>query len=294
MTEFTSGIGPDFMVLGGQRSGTTWLSHVLRQHPGVYSQPIKEIHYWDSIDPTHYSSENRRYEKLTGALRSIISGKGWGDILWYSKYFLPKMDDGWYHNLFKRHRHLGLVCGDITPSYALLSEPLVSHISKACTELKVVYIARDPVMRSWSHLTRRLAKKQGISPGDVSVSEYLEAVRNVPTIVEKSSHSTIVKKWKKAFGQDRFRVLWFDDLVSNPRSFIQEFSHFCDIPNHEFALEGGTAINQSSRGFDIPDVVRAELYEIFRPDMARLGAMLTSDIPLGWDRLHRTQLGITS
>lgn len=288
------GIGPDFMVVGGQRSGTTWLSHVLKQHPEVYSQPIKEIHYWDSIDPTHYSSENRRYTKLTSAFRSIISGKEWRNVSWYSKYFLQKMDDGWYHSLFRRPQHRGLVCGDITPSYALLSEPMVSHISEVCADLKVVYIARDPVMRSWSHLTRRLARKQGISPGDVAVSEYLEAVRNVPTIVEKSFHSTVVEKWEKTFGRDRFRVLWFDDLVSNPRSFLQEFLHFCNIPNHEFALEGGTAINQSSRGFEIPVAVRAELYEIFRTDMARLGAMLNSDIPLGWDRSHRIQLGITS
>ena len=288
------GIGPDFMVVGGQRSGTTWLHHVLRQHPGVYSQPIKEIHYWDSIDPTHYSSENRRYKRLPGAFRSIASGKGWKDILWYSKYFLRKMDDGWYDSLFEKHRHRGLLCGDITPGYALLSGPLVSHISEVCADLKVVYIARDPVMRSWSHLTRLLARMRGISPTDVSVREYLEAIRNVPTIVEKSFHSTVVEKWEKAFGRDRFRVLWFDDLVSNPRSFIQEFLHFCNIPNHEFALEGGTAINQSSRGFEIPQAVRAELYEVFQPDMARLSAMLTSDIPLGWDRAHRIELGISS
>ena len=38
---------PDFVVMGAARSGTTWLYHRLKRHPGIFVPPIKEIHYFD-------------------------------------------------------------------------------------------------------------------------------------------------------------------------------------------------------------------------------------------------------
>ena len=38
---------PDFLGIGAQKSGTTWLHHNLSQHPGVWMPPVKELHYFD-------------------------------------------------------------------------------------------------------------------------------------------------------------------------------------------------------------------------------------------------------
>src|SRR5688572_26171231 len=38
---------PNFLVIGAQKSGTTWLAEMLRQHPDVYTSPKKELHYFD-------------------------------------------------------------------------------------------------------------------------------------------------------------------------------------------------------------------------------------------------------
>ena len=39
---------PNFLVVGAQRAGTTWLDAILRQHPEIYL-PVKrkEIHFFD-------------------------------------------------------------------------------------------------------------------------------------------------------------------------------------------------------------------------------------------------------
>jgi hypothetical protein len=39
--------GPDFLILGAQRSGTTWLHKNLSAHPKLWMTPIKELHYFD-------------------------------------------------------------------------------------------------------------------------------------------------------------------------------------------------------------------------------------------------------
>ena len=42
-----SGRLPDFLCIGAQKSGTTWLYHNLKQHPQVWLPPVKELHYFD-------------------------------------------------------------------------------------------------------------------------------------------------------------------------------------------------------------------------------------------------------
>ena len=37
---------PDFVVIGAQKAGTTSLAAALRQHPGLYLPPSKELHYF--------------------------------------------------------------------------------------------------------------------------------------------------------------------------------------------------------------------------------------------------------
>ena len=50
---------PNFLVIGAPRSGTTWISRSIMQHPGVFVPRAKEIHYFD----THYSQGRDFYEE---------------------------------------------------------------------------------------------------------------------------------------------------------------------------------------------------------------------------------------
>lgn len=38
---------PDFLGIGAQKAGTTWLHEQLRAHPGIHLPPRKELHYFD-------------------------------------------------------------------------------------------------------------------------------------------------------------------------------------------------------------------------------------------------------
>lgn len=40
-------IKPNFLVIGAQRAGTTWLYECLREHPDIYLPEQKELHYFD-------------------------------------------------------------------------------------------------------------------------------------------------------------------------------------------------------------------------------------------------------
>lgn len=83
-TLYTSGIldyskmdFPDFLCVGTQKSGTTWLHANLMKHPDIYLPDFKEVHYFDRVQKKH-------------SLK-------------------------WYSNIFKRKGKN--IAGDITPAY---------------------------------------------------------------------------------------------------------------------------------------------------------------------------------
>ena len=46
-------VKPDFLIIGAQKCGTTWLWHILDQHPGTDLKNKKEIQYFSSSKNYH-------------------------------------------------------------------------------------------------------------------------------------------------------------------------------------------------------------------------------------------------
>lgn len=40
---------PDFLVIGAQKAGTSWLYRNLKYHKQVWLPPVKELHYFDTL-----------------------------------------------------------------------------------------------------------------------------------------------------------------------------------------------------------------------------------------------------
>jgi len=106
---------PDFIGLGAQRSGTTWLYSLIAAHPGVQGDAAKELHYF-------HRYWNRPF---TAA-----------DVLAYAQYF-PRRD--------------GLLAGEWSPGY--LSHFWVPPLlDSAAPDAKLLVSLRDPVERYRSGL----------------------------------------------------------------------------------------------------------------------------------------------
>jgi len=54
---------PDFMIIGSQKCGTTWLSEMLKKHPLIYIPKKKEIHFFDSFYDLGYFWYSYFFEK---------------------------------------------------------------------------------------------------------------------------------------------------------------------------------------------------------------------------------------
>ena len=99
-----------FLGLGAQKSGSTWLYFMLREHPGLYLPPVKELHFWDR-DRAH-------------------------GLDWYRAQFAPAPP--------------GTKAGEITPAYAILSHELIAEVRREFPDIRLLYLLRNPVERAWS------------------------------------------------------------------------------------------------------------------------------------------------
>lgn len=108
--------GPDFICIGEQKCGTTWLYHMLRQHPMV-ELPKKEIHFFNDAFGFHIGDKTSKYPK---------------GITWYRRQF-PEAE----------------VTGEVATNY-LWDEHTSARIHKHFPSVKIFAILRDPVERAYS------------------------------------------------------------------------------------------------------------------------------------------------
>ena len=162
----------NFLYLGGDKCGSTWIHHILDKHPQVSLALAKELFFFD-----------RFYAK---------------GMDWYSNQFPPPGTT----------RRQGEICHD----YLYSATALARIATDLPTDSVFLICLRDPVARSISHY--RYLLKIGHVKGD-----FPTAIVTHPQIISHSLYSEHVTRARNLLGKERVKVLWFDQLQSDPAGF---------------------------------------------------------------------------
>jgi hypothetical protein len=189
--------------VGAQKAGTSWIYRQLEPHPDFWMPPMKELHYLDNLNRTRRFGPPRcRDERDASFLENIknLSMRCHIDLESYGRLFCHKGP---------------LLSGDISPAYSTLSDEIIERVVNHFPNLKVIFLARDPVERAWSQLSMGMRLGM-ISPFDATDPD--EVIRNLlnPGVLIRSHPSKIVARWKRYVRPEHFRVFFFDDLKENP------------------------------------------------------------------------------
>ena len=196
-------VSPDFLCVGAQKAGTSWLYRQLEPHPDFWMPPVKELHYLDSLNRTRRRGPPRSKDERDACFLESIN-----DLSMRSHIDLDN-----YGRLF---RHKGaLLSGDISPAYSTLTDEIIERVVNHFPNLKVVFLARDPVERAWSQLS------MGVRLGMINkfdATDPEEVVCNLlnPGVLVRSHPSKIVARWRRYVRPKNFGVFFFDDLKENP------------------------------------------------------------------------------
>jgi hypothetical protein len=204
---------PDFLCVGAQKAGTSWLYRQVEAHSDFWMPPMKELHYLDNLNRTRRfrppRSTDARDVRFLDIMKNL-SAQSYLDLENYGRLF----------------QHKGaLLSGDVSPAYSKLSDEVIQRVINYFPNLKVIFIARDPVERAWSQLSMGVRLGM-ISPFDTKDAE--EVIRNLlnPGVLLYSHPSKIVARWKRYVRPENFRVYFFDDLKENPAELRQSILRF--------------------------------------------------------------------
>jgi len=255
--------GPDFLCIGAHKAGSTWLYQQLDSHPDFWMPPVKELHYFDQLSrveraaPPHCRDE--RDLRFLERLRSL-SAESCIDLENYGRLFEPKAS---------------LLSGDISPNYSTLTNEVIRQVVGYFPNLKVIFLARDPVERVWSHLSMEVHYRQ-IERFDTT--DINEVNRNLLRrgMLLRSYPSAVVARWKRYADPEQFRVYFFDDLQSNPAELRRSILCFLGADPDKPGSRLTADYNSWTRMEKLPltNKVRSHLAKFFKNELKTCAARL--------------------
>ena len=227
---------PDFVGIGAQKAGTTWLHRNLQAHPGVY-MPRKELHYFDrkANDPSNALTRLFGRGELDARWRRQVRHWAWvhlvkrpslRDLRWDLNFYMRPYNDAWYASVFEGKG--GRVAGEITPAYSTLDRQKVERIHGLMPDTKVIFFMRNPIERVWSQIVMSFDKKEKGSAPSVPVEQLLER-RGLQQIGRLSNYRRTLENWGEFYPEEQVFVGFLEDVHFAPAELLSRLYAFLGV-----------------------------------------------------------------
>jgi hypothetical protein len=252
---------PDFLIIGAQKAGTTFLYSVLRQHPQIIEPVHKEAHFFD-----------------------------------YDWNF----DKGLFHYKlnfdlsfrFKKSQKTF----EATPDY-LAHKEVPKRLSNYFPHIKMIMILREPVSRAYSawkmhHFLFQNHRKNSWLYDPRTFQNVVEDGLNEKSNgwdllnhVGRSLYGMQIENYMNYFEKDQFLILFQKDLEEAPQKVIYEICRFVNIEEFDllslnkndprFWENKSVVSNESVEQLPFQD----ELHEFYAEDKIRLEKIIDKRVP---------------
>ena len=266
---------PDFIGIGAQKAGTTWLYQNLRAHPEIWMPEEKEIHYFDEKIKLKGGiwtrlrgdspADQRWRRQVRVRLRRIPQDRSAGDLSWAFKYFLGRPDDDWYASLFGPGK--GKITGESTPDYSILNKAAISHVHDLMPGAKIIFMMRSPIERPWSVLNMgfRSRGEETESVPDETFDARLENRRKR----RMTSYLRTLKNWSTFYPEDQIFVGFLEDVRFFPEELLRRLHEFLGVTS-SFDYQVLRRRINSGRQSTMPTRSAARLSEVYRGQIRAL------------------------
>lgn len=188
---------PNFLIIGAQKAGTTWLAYQLDKHPEVYL-PKTEIHYFDK--GFNYSKGISWYEQH---FEKVTTEKAIGEK---TPEYLWANGEGWEDHLSNVHKNL------------------FETLPKA----KLIITLRNPVNRAVSAVNH-IIRSGRISPlhdiNELLVGSKQHLLKGYG-IIEKGIYYPQLLEYQKLYPEKQMLVLIFEEMIANPQKTLETVCEF--------------------------------------------------------------------
>ncbi|MGK0489110.1 MAG: hypothetical protein ACJAXB_002302 [Candidatus Endobugula sp.] len=215
---------PDFLCIGAQKSGTTWLYHQFRKHPQIWLTPVKELHYFDKPHINRYINHIHQRNQLGRFVRSLLkkfllsSNSGW-----MIHFIIGFRNDQYYTSLF-RPKH-NQISGEITPAYGKLDINAIQNIASLIPEAKIIYLLRNPVDRIWSAMNNYKRTRSDLK--EISIQQILDKKGDI--LFDHSNYFANLQRWMACYSSDQLFIGFFEEIELRPQQLLYSIYEFLEI-----------------------------------------------------------------
>ena len=243
--------GPDFIIAGASKSGTSSIHYYLSRHPQILLPHKKEIDFY-----------RKNFQR---------------GIEWYLAHF-PSLTD-----------REDFLTGEATPNYLRFPE-VPQRIKDTFPQVKIIILLRNPADRaiSWHYhklytgltnqdLTSAIAEEIE-RLASVSETEIINTGYYNPDNILSSLYIYKLKPWIELLGREKFLILKSEEFYSNPLRIMAKVFKFLGLPN--CPLENYPQVNAGSYN-QVDSDLRETLVNYFAPYNQQLEKYL--DIKFDWN-----------
>lgn len=198
---------PNFIIIGAQKAGTTWLAHMLRQHPNVF-MPQQEVHFFN-----------------------------------FKKNFNQGIN--WYKQHFKDAKP-GQVVGEKTPNYLWIASEeehrqagrkrhqanIHQSIAQTLPDVKLIVVVRNPVKRAISainHYRRHGEMSPLWSIDDVLFGKKRHIAQRYG-VFDMGRYHYQIQAYYQCFNPSQIMIVVFEEeITKNPERCLQKVCQFIGV-----------------------------------------------------------------
>ena len=202
---------PNFLIIGVQKGGTTWLHENLKSHPQIVLPNKKELEFFSY------------YQKK-------VEQNGWSEYLSH----INKIG-----NLIRTRKN-PIAIGEVTPSYFWSTSPErkwtnpprnfnsnipTSVLNTLGSRVKLIVSLRNPVDRAISAYLHHVRHNR-ILPKEQSILD----VGHLYGIVDMGFYYQHFQKWLEVFTIDNFKILLYEQNIKrNKQKTIEEVCEYLEV-----------------------------------------------------------------
>ena len=243
--------GPDFIIAGASKCGTSSIYYYLSRHPQILLPHKKEIDfYWQ-----HYKR----------------------GIDWYLAHF-PTISD-----------RSDFLTGEATPNYLRFPQ-VAQRIKDTFPQTKIILLLRNPVDRAISWHYHKLNSGLTNTDLSTAIATEIERLATVseaeitntgyynPDNIMSSLYFYKIKPWIETLGREQFLILKSEDFYLNPIANMQRVFEFLNLPS--CTLKSYPKVNAGSYD-DVDPQIKKTLSNYFAPYNKQLEQYLGMEFD--WD-----------
>ena len=195
---------PDFLCIGAQKSGTTWLAENLQCHPQIYLP-----------------------------MRKKKRGLRYFDLNFYSTL------DSYAQNFQEKYNRIQAQ-GEVVPDYSCIRIDRIKFIYKIMPKIKLIFLIRNPIDRAWSHAYMTLVSLKQRKYEDVKESEFYQHFQSKESL-ERGDYITILDNWLSVFPPSQLYIGFFEQITDSPKQIMTDiFNHLevsTDVNWNNFSIQ---------------------------------------------------------